>query len=211
MIKIAILDDHPMVLKGIESMLEDSQDMELTDLYDRRALLLEGLELQIPDILLLDINMPDGSGLELAKELHKSYPDLRIIGLSNYSEPGFIKSMLRNGARGYLLKNTGKQELKKAITAVYKGEIYLPRTVRDILLSDSIGHQPGTSFIPKLTRREKEVLDLVASEHTNSEIAEKLFISSKTVESHRNNLLQKLGARNTAGLIKSAMEKGLIS
>ena len=211
MIKVAILDDHPMVLKGIESMLEDSSDMELTDLYDRRAHLLEGLEKKVPNILLLDINMPDGSGLDLAKELSKNYTELRIIGLSNYSEPGFIKSMLRNGARGYLLKNTGKQELIEAIHAVYKGDIYLPRPVKDILLSDSIGHQPNTSFIPKLTRREKEVLDLIAREHTNSEIAGKLFISTKTVESHRNNLLQKLGARNTAGLIKSAMEKGLIS
>ena len=211
MIKVAIIDDHPMVLNGIESMLEDNSEITIVASCDRIANLLEEFSSGIPDVLLLDINLPDGSGLDLAKELNHSYPNLKIIGLSNFSEPGFIKSMLRNGAKGYLLKNTGKQELQEAIKTVYDGTLYLPRTVKDILLSDSIGTQPKNTFIPKLTRREKEVLELVAREHTNHEIAEKLFISTKTVESHRNNLLQKLGARNTAGLIKSAMEKGLIS
>ena len=211
MIKVAIIDDHPMVLKGIESMLEDNSEITIVASCDRIANLLEEFSSVIPDVLLLDINLPDGSGLDLAKELHHSYPNLKIIGLSNFSEPGFIKSMLRNGAKGYLLKNTGKQELQEAIKTVYDGTLYLPRTVKDILLSDSIGTPPKNTFIPKLTRREKEVLELVAREHTNHEIAEKLFISTKTVESHRYNLLQKLGARNTAGLIKSAMEKGLIS
>ncbi|MGI9548334.1 MAG: response regulator [Flavobacteriaceae bacterium] len=210
MIKVAILDDHPMVLKGIESMLEDSREIEISATYNRKVHLLDGFKSGLPDVLLLDINLPDGNGLEIGKELNKTYPDVRIIGLSNYSEPGFIKNMLRNGASGYLLKNTDKQELVAAIKTVYQGEIYLPRTVRDILLSDSIGSPTTTGFIPKLTRREKEVLQLIAKEHTNQEIANKLYISTKTVESHRNNLLQKLGVRNTAGLIKSAMEKGLI-
>ena len=211
MIRVAILDDHPMVVKGIESMLEDVDSLKITATYHRRVHLLEGFKEGQPDVLLLDINLPDGNGLELGKELLKLYPDMAIIGLSNYSEAGFIKNMLRNGAKAYLLKNTGKTELVEAIEAVYKGKIYLPRAIQDILLNDSIGNPLSTGFIPKLTRREKEVLDLIAQEHTNQEIADALYISTKTVESHRNNLMQKLGSRNTAGLIKSAMEKGLLS
>ncbi len=210
MIRVAILDDHPMVVKGIEAMLEDIDSLQITATYHRRIHLLEGFKEKQPDVLLLDINLPDGNGIELGKELLKKYPDMAIIGLSNYSEAGFIKNMLRNGAKGYLLKNTGKTELIEAIETVYNGKIYLPRAIQDILLNDSIGNPLSTGFIPKLTRREKEVLDLIAQEHTNQEIADALYISTKTVESHRNNLMQKLGSRNTAGLIKSAMEKGLI-
>ncbi len=210
MIKVAILDDHLMVIRGIESMLEDAHGIKVIAAYERKAHFLKDLSSLQPDVLLLDINLPDGNGLELAKELHKDYPGIMIIGLSNYSEPSFIKNMLRQGAKGYLLKNTDRKELVTAITAVYKGETYLPGTIREILLNDSIGNPQQPGFVPKLTRREKEVLDLIAKEHTNHEIADALFISTKTVESHRNNLIQKFGARNTAGLIKSAMEKGLL-
>ncbi len=211
MIKVAILDDHSMVLRGIETMLEDSDIITISATYNLGKQLLGELENNVPNVLLLDINLPDSNGIDLCKELTKKYPDLAIIGLSNYCEIGFIKNMLRNGAKGYLLKNTGKQELITAITTVHKGANYLPRNIQDILLNDSIGSPSQISFIPKLTRREKEVLILIAKEHINQEIADLLFISSKTVESHRNNLIQKLGVRNTAGLIRVAIEKGLLS
>lgn len=209
MIRVAILDDHNMVLKGIETMLEDSDIISIVATYSLGKQLLNDIENKMPNVLLLDINLPDSNGLDLCRELSKQYPELAILALSNYSETGFIKSMLRNGAKGYLLKNTGKQELITAIKTVHEGNKYLPRGVQDILLNDSIGGAQ-TSFIPKLTRREKEVLNLIAEEHTNQEISEILFISSKTVESHRNNLIQKLGVRNTAGLIRVALEKGLL-
>ncbi|WP_423999397.1 response regulator [Maribacter sp. IgM3_T14_3] len=208
---MAILDDHSMVLRGIETMLEDSDIITISATYNLGKQLLGELENNVPNVLLLDINLPDSNGIDLCKELTKKYPDLAIIGLSNYCEIGFIKNMLRNGAKGYLLKNTGKQELITAITTVHKGANYLPRNIQDILLNDSIGSPSQISFIPKLTRREKEVLILIAKEHINQEIADLLFISSKTVESHRNNLIQKLGVRNTAGLIRVAIEKGLLS
>lgn len=211
MIEVAILDDHNMVLRGIETMLEDSDTIKITATYDRGKQLLENIANNLPNVLLLDINLPDSNGMDLCKELTKNYPTLAIIALSNYSETGFIKNMLRNGAKGYLLKNTDKQELITAITTVYKGDNYLPRGIQDILLNDSIGDTSQITFIPKLTRREKEVLNLIAKEHINQEIGELLFISTKTVESHRNNLIQKLGVRNTAGLIKVAIEKGLLS
>ncbi|WP_394747078.1 response regulator [Spongiimicrobium salis] len=209
MIQVAILDDHSMILKGIETMLEDSQEMAICATYSLGKQLLSDIEKAMPDVLLLDINLPDSNGVDLCKRLHKRCPELAILALSNYSETGFIKSMIRNGAKGYLLKNTDKQELIKAIQTVYAGNNYLPRGVQDILLNHSIGTSQ-TDFIPKLTRREKEVLRLISEEHTNQEISELLFISAKTVESHRNNLIQKMGVRNTAGLIRVAVEKGLL-
>tara|TARA_R110002050_G_scaffold118625_3_gene236148 strand:+ start:56303 stop:56938 length:636 start_codon:yes stop_codon:yes gene_type:complete len=210
MIKVAICDDHTMVLRGIETMLEDSDIITICATYNLGKQLLAEIDNNLPNVLLLDINLPDSNGIELCKELTKKHPELAIIGLSNYSETGFIKNMLRNGAKGYLLKNTDKQELLLAITTVQKGGTYLPRNIQDILLNESIGNPSQITFIPKLTRRETEVLHLVAKEHTNLEIADLLFISTKTVESHRNNLIQKLGVRNTAGLIRVALEKGLL-
>ena len=210
MIKVAILDDHNMVLRGIETMLEDSDVVNLIATYSRGHQLLENISNNLPNVLLLDINLPDSNGMDLCKELTKKHPELAIIALSNYSETGFVKNMLRNGAKGYLLKNTDKQELITAITTVHKGTNYLPRGIQEILLNDSIGNPSQITFIPKLSRREKEVLNLIAKEHINQEIADLLFISTKTVESHRNNLIQKLGVRNTAGLIRLAVEKGLL-
>jgi len=210
MIRVDILDDHEMVLQGLQTMLESETNIQISALYNKVNHFLDNVQENQPDILLLDINLPDGNGIELCKKIHVDYPNINIIALSNYSEPGFIKSMLRNGAKGYLLKNTEKDELVLALNEVNVGNTYLPRAVQQILLDESIGNPTKPSFVPKLTRREKEVLDFISQEFTSQEIAEKLCVSPKTVEAHRNNLIQKLGARNTAGLIKSAMEKGLI-
>ena len=210
MIRVAVLDDHTLVLKGLESMLEEVNDIAVIAGYSRAMDMIDRIGKDQPDVLLLDINLPDGNGMELCKTLKKSYHSLNIIALSNLSEPGVIKNMFRHGAMGYLLKNTNKEELAEAIRQVYKGHQYVPRTIQQILLDDNLGNPTSQNFIPKLTRREKEVLQLIANEYTSTEIAEKLFISTKTVESHRNNLLQKFQARNTAGLIKNAVEKGCL-
>jgi len=209
-IKVAILDDHLMVIKGIENMLEDSEHIHVLASYTHGKEMLKNMSTHYPDVLLLDINLPDSNGIELCTELTKKYPDIRVIALSNYSESGFIKNMIRAGAMSYLLKNTSEKELITAIKRVYKGEKYFPQNIRNILLNEGLGINASESFIPKLSRREKEILKLIYNEHTNHEIAEKLFISTKTVESHRKNLLQKLNVRNTAGLIKVAITKGLI-
>ena len=211
MIKVSILDDHNMVLRGLESMLEDSELIKILATYSLGMELLNTISTQVPDVLLLDINLPDTNGIDLCKELSVKFPELSIIALSNHSEPGFIKNMLRNGAKGYLLKNTDKKELITAIEIVNDGNNYLPQSIQTILLNDSIGNPTSNTFIPKLTRREKEVLDLIAQENTNIEIAIALFISSKTVENHRSNLIQKLGVKNTAGLVRVAYERGLLS
>ncbi len=209
MINIIITDDHVMVTKGLKSMLETIDNFNIINIFHTGQVLLDTLETTKPDILLLDINLPDISGLDLCKTINKQYPEIKIIALTNYNEISFVKNMMRNGAKGYLLKNTSQDELVKAIQIVYNGENYLPSSIKDKLLEDSFGVK-SNSFIPKLTRREKEVLEKIAEELTNQEIADTLFISIKTVESHRNNLLQKFEVRNTAGLIKEAYTKGLL-
>jgi len=208
--QIAIVDDHMMVIEGLKSMLDETGLVNVTFTATSAESFQEKLPGLSIDVLLLDINLPGKNGLELCSELSKSHPDLPIIALSNFSETAFIKNMMRSGAKGYLLKNTKKEELIEAVKTVSAGDVYLPDAIRKQLLDDSIGTHIPSGFVPKLSRREKEVLELIAEELTSSEIADKLFISLKTVESHRKNLHQKLNARNSAGLIKTAIQKGLI-
>lgn len=191
-------------------MLKGNKELKISKTFSKGMELMEYLKDDRPDVLLLDINLPDSNGIDLCKSISKLYPEIRTIGLSNYSETGFVKNMMRNGARGYLLKNTTRKELIMAIKTVYDGETYIPKSLNQKILDENFGKQTSSSFIPKLTRRENEVLQCISQEMTNHEMAEKLFISVKTVESHRNNLLQKFGVRNTAGLVKEAFTKGLL-
>lgn len=211
MITIAITDDHQMVMQGIETMLRYEPDMVISYKYNTVASTLEGLSKQQPNILLLDINLPDGNGIDLCKQLTGLYSNLKIIALSSFSEIAFVKRILGNGASGYLLKNTSKEELITAFKTVLDGGQYLQRDIQKKLLQSSLGQKKTASFMPKLTRREKEVLIAISNEMTTQEIADNLFVSVKTVETHRMNLISKLGARNSVGLVKIAMEKGLLS
>ena len=188
MIRVAILDDHLMVLKGIETMLQGHESVKVVSTFSTGKDLEESLEKGLFDVLLLDINLPDSNGIDLCKSISRAYPDIRIIGLSNFSETGFIKNMMRNGAKGYLLKNTSKDELVNAIEEVHNGNTFISPELNQKILNESLGNH-SDSFIPKLTRREKEILQCISQEMTNQEMADSLFISIKTVESHRNNLL----------------------
>lgn len=209
MIKVAATDDHIMVLRGIETMLKNSEDITIIATYKNCIDTLKGIKIEKPDILLLDINLSDGNGVEFCKTLYKEYPKIKIIALTNYNETAFVKNIIRNGAKGYLLKNTDKNELESAIKKVFRGEQYLQKSIQKKLLEESFGITSRNTFIPKLTRREKEVLKLIVDELTTQEIAERLFISTKTVETHRSHLIQKLDVRNIAGLVRIAIEKGL--
>lgn len=209
MIQIAITDDHTIVIEGIKNMLKSNKEIEVLQSFENLKDTFENLNHSI-EILLLDINLPDGNGINACKQLLEKHKDLKIIALTNFEDSIFIKKMLKNGAMGYLLKNTSKVELTEAITEVKEGNRYLPKKISDILLNDSIGMENSTYFIPKLTSREKEILTLIIKEFTTEEIASELFVSNKTVESHRSNLMQKLGVKNSAGLVRVAFEKGLI-
>lgn len=209
-IKVSITDDHLMVLKGIEALLMDVENIEVISTHENAQDTLNALELIEPDILLLDINLPDINGIELTKKLMSKHQNLKIIALTNFEDVSFVKRILNNGAKGYLLKNTNKDELVKAIEDVAKGEQYLQRKLQNKILNQSLGKLEDTALRPKLTKREKEVLQCISEELTSKEISEKLFISPKTVESHRTNLMSKLGAKNSVGIVKIALEKQLL-
>ncbi len=208
--KIAITDDHVMVLKGIESMLSATPKIEVVGTYKDANETIANISKDKPDVLLLDINLPDINGIDLCKQLLKRYPNLKIIALTNFEETSFVKRILNNGAHGYLLKNTDKLELMDAVKTVLSGEVYLQKDIKEKLLLQSKGKQMSNSLIVNLTRREKEILQAISEELTTQQISEKLFISPKTVETHRMNIMSKLGAKNSVGIIKIAMEKELL-
>jgi len=210
-IKISITDDHPLVISGIKNMLSQYAYIEIIGAYKNGTDLLEDLKKNVPDILLLDIQMPGKTGDEIAGIIQKKYPQVRIIALTGFDTPFYVRSMMQNGCKGYLLKNTDQKTLLKAIDAVYKGEEYIDEGLKEELLNNFLKlKKQKTSTSPILTRREKEVLKLIVNEHTSREIAEQLFLSVRTVEKYRLQLLQKLKVKNTAGLVKIALELNLI-
>ncbi|WP_412986229.1 response regulator [Pontimicrobium sp. IMCC45349] len=208
--KIAITDDHVMVLKGIESMLENTNEIEVIATYSNAQETIEGIEKRAPDVLLLDINLPDINGIDLSKQLLKKHPELKIIALTNFEDISFVKRMLKNGVHGYLLKNTDKIELVTALKTVLAGELYVQKQLNKRLLNQSAAKTFDNGLNIKLTRREHDVLVAISEELTTQQISEKLFISPKTVETHRMNIMSKLGAKNSVGIIKIALEKELL-
>lgn len=209
-IKLAITDDHLLVISGLKAMLAPYPHIRVVYESNTPTSLMEALPAAQPDVLLLDIQMPDIDGLELCKQVRKTYPGIKIIALTNFMESHYIKQMLRNGASGYLLKNTDQDTLIAAIEKVHAGEQFLDASIKQQLLHEMITGQKSSGYDIPLTRREKEILKLIAEEHSNQQIAEMLFISLRTVETHRLNLTQKLAVKNTAGLVKEAIKRGLV-
>lgn len=203
-IKVFIVDDHYMVIEGIRSLLQNETDIEWLGHAMNAASCLAFLHNQLTDIILMDINLPDKSGIDLCKEVNEKYPSVFVIGLSTFNQQSFIQKMMEHGASGYVLKNATQEELMEAIHIVAKGKTYFSHEAALSLRKNNSGE------IPILTRREKEVLELIAEGHTNNEIATKLFISVTTVDTHRKNLLAKFNAKNIASLIKAAMQMQLL-
>ncbi|SFW12489.1 two component transcriptional regulator, LuxR family [Sinomicrobium oceani] len=207
MIKVYITDDHPIVQEGIKNLLATRDEISLTGVYQNGKDTLEALVKEEPDVLLLDINLPDISGIELSKQIRDAYPELKIIVLSVHNEKAVISSVLQNGVNGYVLKNSIGDEIIQAIHKVIDGELYMCVQTRDIYNNQDT---TGPDFIPKITRREKEILQLVTEGMTSAQIAEKLFISPYTVETHRKNLMEKFDVNNMTAIIKYATEFKLL-
>jgi DNA-binding NarL/FixJ family response regulator len=207
MIKVAMADDHMLVINGLQKIFSQEQDISIIGTYTNGELLLAGLQQQQPDILLLDIQMPGKNGIELAGVINKKFPSIKIIALTNIEVLHQVKKMLKQGCSGYLLKDVEPPTLIAAVRKVYEGEQVIHEKLKTELTGNLFGHDHHSQV---MTRREIEILQLIAEEFTNPEIAEKLHISPHTVENHRNHMLQKLGVKNTAGLIRKAMEQGLI-
>ncbi len=203
-VKLFITDDHYMVIEGIRSLLQREKSIEWLGHASDGATCLHFLQQQLPDVILMDINMPDMSGIDLCRQVKGKYPSVFIIGLSTFNQQTYIHRMMENGASGYILKNSTQAELVEAITTVAKGKTYISDEAAAAL------KKMEAVKVPVITRREKEVLELIAEGLTNAEIAGRLFVSHTTVDTHRKNLLVKFQTKNTASLIKMAVQLQLI-
>ena len=211
-IKVIIADDHKIFLEGLSSLLKEFKEIKIVATAANGDEVLKILEKQDADIVMTDINMPEMDGFTLSKEIKKNYPDIKIIALTMHNDGGIISRMIKNGISGYVLKDTGKEELLNAIKTVSAGETFFSEEVKSTIMSSMIpGEKMKSSNSPiELSEREREVLKLIAAECTQQQIADKLFISSHTVIFHRRKLLHKFDVKNTAGLMKAAMDKGFL-
>ncbi|MFO7799615.1 response regulator [Rhodohalobacter sp.] len=212
-VKILLADDHKIVRDGIKLMLEPQAGIDVVDEAENGEKALEILKDQIVDIVVMDINMPIMDGITATKKIKEKYPDVKVLALTMSNDDLHIRQMIQAGASGYIMKSAGRKELKDAIDAITEGKHYFSDEATESIMMDLVkgkGKSTGPDPI-HITDRELEVLELIVQEHTNQEIAEKLYISSRTVDAHRRNLLQKTGARNTAGLVKYAFQHNLIS
>jgi DNA-binding NarL/FixJ family response regulator len=205
MTKVFIVDDHNVIIEGILSLLQNSDENIVVGTAQNATNCLYFLEKNKVDVILMDINLPDMNGLDLCKQVKKTYPEIKILALSIFNQISYINRMISNGASGYLLKNITKDELLQAINAVMEGRTYHSFEVNETIkiFKNNAGN------LPILTKRETDILKLVAAGLTNPQIGEKLFISPDTVDSHRKNLHSKLGVNNTAMLVRYAIENGL--
>lgn len=209
-IDVAIIDDHEVVIDGLVAMLSTSDRLQITYTTQSGRELLGHLKTTAPDVLLMDIQMPEISGIELCRQVLQQQPKVNIIAFSSFDDSSYVKNVIRKGARGYLLKNSDKQTIIRAIERVAGGEEFLDDKIKNILLQETITGQRRSIYEIPLTKREKELVTLIAEGHSSQEIADKLYISLRTVETHRLNINQKMGVKNTAGLLKEAIKRGLI-
>ncbi len=208
MIKIAIVDDHPVMLNGLKNLLENHRHIQITGGFQTGKSLLASLAVQQPDVLLVDIQLPDIQGDELTRLVTEQYPGIRILIFTTHNGIFLIRSCINNGAAGYMLKTEEENVLVTAIETVFKGEEYFSPAIKDILANDALARSRH-GHMPELTAREKEILRLIAEEYTNQQIAQELHLSPRTVENYRLVLMHKLDAKNVVGLIKNAMRMGI--
>ena len=206
---LLLVDDQTIFLDGIESLLERIPEVTIVGkAHNGQDAVRLATELK-PDVVLMDINMPNMDGIEASKRIRKASPEARVVVLSMYGHREFVLELLDSGVGGYLLKSTGKEELKRAIITVAEGGQYIAQELRELAATaDRHTHREGETKYGPLTKREVDVVKLIMMERTTQEIAVTLFLSANTVETHRRNILHKLDCRNIAGLVKYAMERG---
>tara|TARA_R110002049_G_scaffold125972_4_gene281613 strand:- start:82 stop:750 length:669 start_codon:yes stop_codon:yes gene_type:complete len=216
MVRIILVDDHKLIRDGIKSYLNSERDKYslIGEAENGKEALLKIAELK-PDLVITDLNMPVMDGLELIKELKKNHAEIKIIVLSMVDEAQYIKQVLKLGANGYLLKNSGSEDVKKAVDTVMENQTFYSSEVSSIVMNQLVGgeKQKNTNRFSSqftLTKREKEILSLIVQEFNNGEIAEKLFISIRTVDAHKRNMIEKTGSKNIAGLLVWALKNNVI-
>jgi DNA-binding NarL/FixJ family response regulator len=219
-VKILIVDDHPIVRDGIKTMLEmgdfDCCVFNILEAGNGEETMTM-LKNNSFDLVIMDYQLEETDGSSLAKRVIESYPEQHILALSNYDDIEYAGNMLKAGARGYVMKNVGTKELIKAINTVLEGKLYYAQHLanelieRRILGKGSIDLASDNPAVARLSRREVEIIQLICDQLTNEEISKKLFLSKRTIDNHRQNILNKLGMNNTAGLVRFAVENGLVS
>jgi two-component system response regulator NreC len=213
MIKILLADDHQIVRQGLRTLLAAEPDMEVVAEADNGRTTLRLAKDLKPNVVIMDITMPDLNGIEATRQIVTESPQIKIIALSMHSDSLFVLNMLKAGASGYLLKDCALEELVKAIRTVVAQKTYLSPGISDIVIKDFVSgwSATGASAFSVLTAREREVLQLMAEGRTTSQIAENLYVSTKTVEAHRKQIMDKLGIHSVAELTKFAIRQGLTS
>ncbi|MBI4931641.1 MAG: response regulator transcription factor [Bacteroidetes bacterium] len=210
-IRIMFVDDHQILIDGMKALLKNNIQFEIAGEATRCEKALEIIPRINPDIIVTDINMPEMSGIEFTAVINKKYPQIKILALSMYGEKGMISEMLDAGVSGYILKNTGKQELVDALLKIHDGGLFFSDEVSAEMMKNIAEKKQLSTEEQKahLTPREKEIIQLIAKEFSNSQIAEALFISERTVETHRKNIFRKTNTKSLVGLIKYAIENNL--
>ncbi len=206
MIQVGLTDDHEVVRRGITDMLESSEVLEVRHCWSTAKETMEGIPTSGIDVLLLDINLPDLQGDQLCARIKLHWPSLKIIGLSTFDQSVVVKDLMDAGASGYLTKEASLEDIEQAVATVMRGEQYLAEDIQK-----RFDKMDAEARAVRLTRREEDILKLISNEMTTKEIADKLNLSEKTVESHRSHLFQKLGVRNIAGLVREAILRGYVS
>jgi DNA-binding NarL/FixJ family response regulator len=215
LIQVLVIDDHQLIIDGMKSILQDEEDVAFAGGANSMEEALNFLGNNTVDVVLADISMPQHSGIEVTRKIKELYPDIQVLALTMHEDITMISKMVDAGASGYILKRTNMNEVLDAIKAVASGGRYLGRDVQAILM-DNLSASANVVVLPEdapapLTTREREILNLIAKELSNEEIANKLFISERTVETHRRNIFTKTKTKSIVGLIKYAIKNGLIS
>ncbi len=210
-IKLAIVDDHPLIRKGLKSLFEEFEDLKVITEADNGKTFIDSLLENIPDIVILDLDMPEMDGIEVTDYLHKNHPEIKILILTMYDDDAFITHLIEKGANGFLTKDNKDEIVLSAIFSIMEMGYYFDERVNRVLVQEFI---EGEKIKPKfkqvnLSKREIEIIKLICKEYTCKEISEKLFLSVRTIEDYKDNMMKKVGARNTIGLVMFAVNNNL--
>ncbi len=209
-ITILLADDHDVVRRGMKMLLEDEEGIKVVGEASDGLDAIEKVKLLMPNVVILDLTMPKMTGIEAAKIISEEYPNVKILIFSMHHSKEYIVSSVENGAKGYLLKDTGKDELLKAIKAVSEGRKYFPPEISEVIINELLAKNSGVQeeirpIFEKITPKEKQILGLIVQGFNSREMADKLFLSIRTVDNHRANMMKKVKAKNTADLVKMAI------
>ena len=214
-IKVLLADDHAILRAGLKMLLDAEADMEVVGEAENGVVAIQKTEELKPDVVLMDITMPELNGLHATREIIQAHPDAKVLVLTVHDDESYLRQLLRAGASGYVVKKAADTELTAAIRSVYKGDIFVHSSLAKVMMEEYLGNavKPArqTNQSHSLSEREKEVLTLVAQGYTNKEAAQKLYISVKTVETHRARIMEKLQLRTRAELVRYAIMEGFLN